>query len=149
MSISDMKECFSFLYTYNLCNFYFDTSINIYSLLLYLDCCLILPIFTVSEMSQTLSKHLLVYMITIFNGDHNLMIEKAITLTWLEEWIFFFECLQGRTLTRWWDATVAMKTSKKAVIKVFWSKLRITNAACSSCVGNISVYHKFLLLNIQ
>ena len=91
-------------------------------------------------------KHLLAYVITICNGDHDTMIEKTTTLTWLEEWIFFFEYLWGRTLTRWWDAKAAMKTSKKAVIKIFCSKLKIANRARDSWPRYASFEEDFALM---
>ena len=52
-------------------------------------------------------KHLLAFVIIVCNSDHDVMIEKTSKLTWLEEWVFYFEFLWGKTLTIWQDTGVA------------------------------------------
>jgi hypothetical protein len=47
---------------------------------------------------------LLCYVIIVCNGNLSLMMETSTSLTWFEEWFFFFEMLWGRTLIRWLDA---------------------------------------------
>jgi len=41
--------------------------------------------------------------IIVCNGDHDKMKYKISSLTWLEEWVLYFEVVWGRTMTRWDD----------------------------------------------
>ena len=90
--------------------------------------------------------HLLAYVITVYNGDHDLMIRKTTTLTWLEEWMFFFEYLWGKTLTRWWDASVNMKSNKDSLMKIFRNKFQLVCAAQESWPCYASFYEGAALM---
>ena len=52
------------------------------------------------------------------------LIHTYTSLTWLEEWFFFFEYKWGRTLLRWIDAASVYKVHKATVRDLFRKKLK-------------------------
>jgi hypothetical protein len=64
---------------------------------------------------------LLCYAMVVCNGDVELLLQTSSKLTWLEEWLFYFEMKYGRTFNRWVDLETAYKCSTKPLRKV-WVK---------------------------
>jgi hypothetical protein len=44
---------------------------------------------------------ILSYAMVVCNGDVELLLQTSSKLTWLEEWLFYFEMKYGRTFSRW------------------------------------------------
>ena len=63
--------------------------------------------------------------VIICNGDHDKMISRRSSLTWFEEWFFYFEFKWGRTITRWVDAKAVYKKDMKGLLVIFKSKVSI------------------------
>ena len=52
-------------------------------------------------------KAMLVFIVIVHNGDiQSIANSKTSTLTWFEEWFFYFEMMHGKTIMRWKDAGV-------------------------------------------
>ena len=69
--------------------------------------------------------HLLAYILIVCNGDVERVQYKNSSLTWLEEWFFFFEFIWGRTLNRWIDAAAVYKTHITTVRNIFDKKIKM------------------------
>jgi DDE superfamily endonuclease len=65
----------------------------------------------------------------VCNGNINLMSTTSSSLTWLEEWMFYFERVYGRSVTRMVDCEVKYCISTKILRKIFNNKLAIVLAA--------------------
>ncbi len=68
---------------------------------------------------------MMAYIVVLCNGDHYKITHKHSSLTWFEEWFFFFEFQWGRTLLRWVDAEATYKTNRKTMLDIFRGKLEI------------------------
>ena len=69
-------------------------------------------------------EHLLSYIIVLCDGDFHKMREKHSTLTWFEEWFFYFEFVWGRTIVRWVDATSTYRVNNKTLLAILNKKLK-------------------------
>ena len=80
------------------------------------------------------------FIIILCNGDLQMMAGHETNMTWLEEWMFFFEFLYARNINRWCDAVY--KYSKKSEIylrRIFSNKLKLLN----KCRTNWPKYLRF------
>ena len=70
---------------------------------------------------------MLLYITILCNGDLTKMRENSSSLTWYEEWFFYFEKKHGKTILRWVDASSKEEygVGKEILIKVFKSKLTV------------------------
>ncbi len=117
-----------------------------------------LPVVTFDELSNdneevkrrtgfTSFEHLLSYIVILCNGDLDKMAEKITSLTWLEEWFFFFEFVWGRSITRWVDAAAEYKTNKKRdlLTLIFRTKLKHAKMCRSSWPKYVSFKEDHML----
>ena len=58
-------------------------------------------------------------------GDLTKMCGKVSELTWLEEWLLYFEYVYGRVHRRWADYEKLWNVSRSVLRKVVWSKLEL------------------------
>jgi hypothetical protein len=72
---------------------------------------------------------MLFYISIVCNGNVELMMATSTTLTWFEEWFFFFEMIWGRSVQRWIDAERIFKLEKKRLRYVFVCKLVLVKKA--------------------
>ena len=68
---------------------------------------------------------LLLYITTVCGGDMIAISNTCSTLTWLEEWMLYFEYIYGRTRTRLRDYSAEYKLSRSLLQCVTYSKLVI------------------------
>lgn len=68
-------------------------------------------------------KAMLSYMAVVTNGDFSLMTKTSSTMTWMEEWLFFFEMIYGRTALRWSEHEKCWCIGKKTLRKALRCKL--------------------------
>jgi hypothetical protein len=73
---------------------------------------------------------MLSFVSVVCNGDFNLIEYAPSTLTWYEEWIFYFEFIWGKSLSRWEDAQseAHFNLIAKNLRKIFDRKLNIVLA---------------------
>jgi len=69
---------------------------------------------------------LLSYAAILCGGDIDLLTSTVSRLTWIEEWIFYFEMSYGRTTIRWEDYEKEYDTTQKPLRKIFHNKLELT-----------------------
>jgi hypothetical protein len=62
------------------------------------------------------------------DGNIDRFFQVETKMTWLEEWIFYFEFVYGRVHTRWEDMEAAWNTTTKPLRRVVCSKLAIALA---------------------
>ena len=74
---------------------------------------------------------LLSYVAIICGGDINLITSLSSKMTWLEEWIFYFEFIYGHSKNRWCDYASAYKLHENHCRKVFKCNLNIAIDACN------------------
>ncbi|HSN65142.1 MAG TPA: hypothetical protein VLS94_00795 [Fusibacter sp.] len=75
---------------------------------------------------------LLQYIVVVSNGSVDAMLSTNTSMSWFEEWYFFFEVIWGKTITRWTDAERIYKVSKKRLLNVvFTTKLAAVKEAVS------------------
>ena len=86
-------------------------------------------------------KNMISFIIILCNGDFNQIRYKHTSLTWLEEWFFYFEWIWGRTLLRWIDAAAVYKTHVTSVRKIFEKKLEIAKQ-CRERWPRYASYHE-------
>jgi DDE superfamily endonuclease len=65
------------------------------------------------------------YIMVATNGDIELIEQTTTYLTWLEEWLVFYETVRGKNSTRWVDLTIRFNVCISTVRKIFISKLSI------------------------
>ena len=68
---------------------------------------------------------LLSYVVIICGGDINLITSSTSKMTWLEEWILYFEFIYGHSKNRWCDYESHYKLYRHNCRRVFKSKLNI------------------------
>ena len=61
----------------------------------------------------------------VCGGDLTTMCGKISEMTWLEEWLLYFEYVYGRVHRRWADYEKQWNVSKKILRKVVCSKLEV------------------------
>jgi len=66
---------------------------------------------------------LLCFVAIVCDGDVDSMTMTTSSLTWFEEWFFFFEMVWGRSLSRWVDAERVYKINQRILRDVFARKL--------------------------
>lgn len=72
-------------------------------------------------------RHMLAYIVVVCNADDDKITYTDTSLTWLEEWFFYFEFLWGRTICRWVDAEAVFKIHSDKLRAIFKSKLKLVN----------------------
>jgi hypothetical protein len=70
---------------------------------------------------------LICFIIILCNGDLDMMGSHETNMTWVEEWLFFFEFLYGRNIKRWCDAVYKFKKSELYLRQIFSNKMKILN----------------------
>ena len=65
---------------------------------------------------------MLAFIILVCNGNHDTMIFTVSSLTWLEEWVLYFEFIWGRTITRWIDAGKVTGRDRKKAMEIYHHK---------------------------
>ena len=73
--------------------------------------------------------HLISFIVIACNGDPEVMVDKISTMTWLEEWFYYFEDIWGRTIHRDVDAARLYLVSAHTLRKVALHKQRIVSNA--------------------
>ena len=63
--------------------------------------------------------------IIICNGNHDKMASKVTTLTWLEEWVLYFEVVWGMTNIQWVDIGKTYKMNITLCRAAFDKKLSL------------------------
>ena len=66
------------------------------------------------------------------NGDHDKMTYAVTSLTWLEEWLMYYDILWGKTIIRWIDVEKEYKMHGTLCLKVFDTKLALVVCCRSS-----------------
>ncbi len=67
-------------------------------------------------------------MVAIYcGGEVEMMTSTTSKLTWLEEWLFFFDFIHGRTAIRWEDHTSKWKSAEQVLRRVLKDKLKVAN----------------------
>lgn len=74
-------------------------------------------------------KYMLFQIFAICEGDIDLICKRYTSLTWYEEWFFFFEFMYGRTFTKWWSASKTYGPTVKHLMRVFRFKLALVRRA--------------------
>jgi DDE superfamily endonuclease len=72
---------------------------------------------------------MLSFIIIVCNGDIQTMSQTTTTLTWIEEWFFYFERVYGRSVRRMIDCSMKYKTSIRMLRTIFNNKLKLVIAA--------------------
>lgn len=72
---------------------------------------------------------LFTFIIVICGGDFSIMTKTCSKLTWVEEWIFYFEYMNGKSLGRLIDYEMAYKLKIQYLQRVFRTKLDLVLAA--------------------
>lgn len=92
------------------------------------------PVFEFKNMKPTEVKRLtgfediaslLSFASLVCGGNFNVMTTKVSKMTWLEEWIFYFEYLYSRVHTRWEDYAKQMNLREKTLRNVLHAKLKL------------------------
>jgi hypothetical protein len=70
---------------------------------------------------------MLCYIIILYKGNVEEIINHRTSnkLTWFEEWLFFFERLWGRSISRWCDGGYRYGVSEKLLANIFDDKIRL------------------------
>lgn len=66
---------------------------------------------------------MLFYVFAVCNADCAIVKDTVSTLTWYEEWVFYFERVWGKTNKRWVDASHAFAIQPPVLRKIFDAKL--------------------------
>lgn len=69
------------------------------------------------------------YIVLVCNGDPDLVRKTSSSMTWLEEWNYFFERLYGRSLPRMVDCKIKYGLGEAILRKVYGKKLALVKAA--------------------
>ena len=72
---------------------------------------------------------MIAFIISVCGGDAKLVMERRTSLTWYEEWYFFFEFEWGRTLTRWQDAKAKYGPEPKYLRSIYRHKIALLRRA--------------------
>ena len=69
---------------------------------------------------------MLAFIVVICNGNFNGITYATSTMSWYEEWLFYFEFVLGKTCRRWVDAASAMNydLDPHSLRKIFDRKLQ-------------------------
>jgi DDE superfamily endonuclease len=65
------------------------------------------------------------FIVIACNGEYETMKSTCTQLTWLEEWLVYFECLWGKSSQRWVDLQFKYKASPRRLRKIFDRKTAI------------------------
>jgi hypothetical protein len=68
---------------------------------------------------------LLLYAAVVCGGNLGQLTRTVSAMTWMEEWVFYFEMMYGRTTIRIGDFAKEYKISEKPLRKVFRDKLKL------------------------
>jgi DDE superfamily endonuclease len=67
---------------------------------------------------------MIAFIVVACNGDIDLISKTTTTLTWLEEWVIYFEIIWGKFSRRWVDLTIKYNLSDRTLRRIF---VRILN----------------------
>ena len=70
-------------------------------------------------------KQMLAFIVIVCNGDIETIARTNTTLTWYEEWFFYFEWMSHKSVSRWIDAEAVWNKCHKRLNVVFLEKLKI------------------------
>jgi hypothetical protein len=62
------------------------------------------------------------FIVIACNGEYETMKSTCTQLTWLEEWLVYFESLWGKSSQRWVDLQCKYKASPRRLRKIFYTK---------------------------
>jgi hypothetical protein len=73
---------------------------------------------------------MIAYIIIVNNGEYEKIQTTITQLTWLEEWLVFFECVWGKSCVRWVDLQLRYKTAIVTLREIFDNKTDIVKRCC-------------------
>ena len=74
---------------------------------------------------------LLGFIFVVCEGDVDLMVNRFTSLTWLEEWFFYFEQTWGRSFTQWWQVSQFYTHGHRVMRDLFRFKLALVKRSRS------------------